>query len=585
MENEKCEFLRKYGPENLGEILKKKLSIPIYQRDYAWEEEEIDSFLEDVEDIYNGAEDSHFFGQIVVHFDEGRSVYNIIDGQQRISTAVLLVNNIQKIAEEYEEHIISQEGRGKLSNKFRNVASIGLQYIKDIELNEYNLKTRNSFFEMVLNEKEDVNDYKHNKVNKKIKNCDSKLKKYIEDKIECKNELESKCDVLDSIQKIILHKFVVIYLETSEIEKAFIIFETLNAMGKSLETAEILKNYVLMKSEDKARPSQLEKTNKTWNRIASNINQIDMTTFIRHYWNSQKSFVRKDDLYKELVKENKNYEDVKLFLESLEKNSETYAALYEPYESNCFKSNEIKETIENINSLGAKTYYPIILALKNRKYEEKYILDVLHILENYIFRNYTICGKNPNSAEKKFSKVAKLINDEGISVELINKEITGEDDATEEEFEIAFKNKSISRVDAVKYLLRKIHNYISVIELKGEGEKALSLLKRSSEDIHLEHILPQKSQKWTDAGIITIKQAEDCLWKIGNLTLLGKEFNEIIQNDLYQTKREKGYIKSRIHPNEYFNKVEKWDVDEIKNRQTMLYEYAKNIWTKEGLKF
>ena len=124
-----------------------------------------------------------------------------------------------------------------------------------------------------------------------------------------------------------------------------------------------------------------------------------------------------------------------------------------------------------------------------------------------------------------------------------------------------------------------------MIELKGEGEKALSLLKRSSEDIHLEHILPQKSQKWTDAGIITIKQAEDCLWKIGNLTLLGKEFNEIIQNDLYQTKREKGYIKSRIHPNEYFNKVEKWDVDEIKNRQTMLYEYAKDIWTKEGLKF
>lgn len=570
------DFITEIDKKCFGDILKEELNIPIYQREYAWKNEEINSFLDDIEELYNCKEKQHFFGQIVIHYDENNKKYNIIDGQQRVITTTIMINNIQYLSKQfYDEY--NQE-------RFYQISAEAYGFLSDS--NGIHIKSSNPFIEKVLNNNYTVDDYKNNKINKRIKNCEDLTKEYIYRKIENVSDNKEKANILHELLDILVKRFIVIYLQTEELEKAFIIFETLNARGKYLETSDLLKNYLLMKSgNDRGR---IEKSNKVWNKIVDNLDQIDLTAFIRHYWNSKNEFIRNTNLYSKLVQNIKNYDDVKNFLESLERNSIVYASLYNPYNDNtCFNNNKLKESLDNINALNAKTFYPIILALKEKEYKEKYILDVALIIENYIFRNYTICDKNPNSAEIKFANIAKEIAEGNLSVDDIKERIT-KDNVSDEDFVSEFSKKPIKKVDVAKYILRKINNYLTITESNRITGNNISKpdfpLSRSTNDIHLEHIMPKDLKKWEAEGfVISEQEYEDNLWKIGNLALLGKEYNQIISNDPFDVKQQKAYNCSQILPNYMLMEVSKWDVEEIEKRQDKLCEFAKKIWTEDGI--
>ncbi len=83
------------------------------------------------------------------------------------------------------------------------------------------------------------------------------------------------------------------YVETDDINEAFIIFETLNARGKDLETSDLLKNHLFRISGN-----SLGIVKEKWQQTIDNLDKIDTTKFIRHYWNSISEFTREKDLYK-----------------------------------------------------------------------------------------------------------------------------------------------------------------------------------------------------------------------------------------------------------------------------------------------
>ena len=85
------------------------------------------------------------------------------------------------------------------------------------------------------------------------------------------------------------------YVETDDINEAFIIFETLNDRGKALETADLLKNHVLRRAGDR-----IDIVKGHWENILDILDNIDTTKFIRHYWNATSKFTRERDLYKKI---------------------------------------------------------------------------------------------------------------------------------------------------------------------------------------------------------------------------------------------------------------------------------------------
>ena len=82
--------------ETMNTFLNNSYYIPNYQREYSWENTELEDFWDDLQstkDSNDGLE--HFFGQIVVHSDEDTKKKYIIDGQQRTITSTVFMRTLQ----------------------------------------------------------------------------------------------------------------------------------------------------------------------------------------------------------------------------------------------------------------------------------------------------------------------------------------------------------------------------------------------------------------------------------------------------------------------------------------------------------
>ena len=113
-------------------------------------------------------------------------------------------------------------------------------------------------------------------------------------------------------------KFNIMYMEATKLDEAFIIFETLNARGKDLETADLLKNYIFSKSKD------TDKAQKLWNSMVAKLDKADPTKYIRYYWNSNHKFTRDKELYRRITNEIKTPRESSSFLEDLDKYAQIY---------------------------------------------------------------------------------------------------------------------------------------------------------------------------------------------------------------------------------------------------------------------
>ncbi|MBK8661139.1 MAG: DUF262 domain-containing protein [Ignavibacteriales bacterium] len=77
--------------------MKEKFEIPDYQRGYSWDEEQIMDLLTDVEMHNSKGGYKHFTGTIVVERPNGGNVFQIVDGQQRLVTCVMILRAIVEI--------------------------------------------------------------------------------------------------------------------------------------------------------------------------------------------------------------------------------------------------------------------------------------------------------------------------------------------------------------------------------------------------------------------------------------------------------------------------------------------------------
>ena len=95
----------------LDDLFRKRLfRVPDYQRGYSWEEQQVTEFLEDLELL--SSQRYHYTGTVVLHesearpMDEGGNTYvpvEIVDGQQRITTIVLLLDGISRSLQRYSD--------------------------------------------------------------------------------------------------------------------------------------------------------------------------------------------------------------------------------------------------------------------------------------------------------------------------------------------------------------------------------------------------------------------------------------------------------------------------------------------------
>ncbi|ARX68945.1 DUF262 domain-containing HNH endonuclease family protein [Bacillus cereus] len=536
-------------------LVTNKYYIPDYQREYSWDkEEQISDFWLDLLDLVENDRENHFFGQIVVHDNmEERKKY-IIDGQQRSSTSVIFFAVMLRLFDELHTETGKESARNKVEDI--RVSIMGRWSEEENELKFHMGKMDNEFFRDYIQRGKPITGEVMEASHIRIKNAYEFLYQKLTEQLQGLDSYQ-KYEKLLLIYKTFKDKFTLMYVETDDINEAFIIFETLNARGKDLETSDLLKNHLF-----KTSCSLIDDVKNEWLKMQANAEGIDLTKYIRTIWNSSNDFSREKELYKNLKRAVTKPSECLTFAKKLVDCLDPYKVLCDPQNESCFADKEIEKHIDNLRILSASTYYPIIIAMVNASYNEEDIKKVVQAIESFIVRNCVIAGKVANKYEMLFAKVAKKISKDKLSYEEILAELKPEM-LNDDDFENYFEVSIIKSAPVAKFILRRI----------ADHQQREMLVNPSNMVIHLEHIMPKKVGKWK----ISEELHQKYLHRIGNLTLLADEYNTSIKNKVYSDKKET-YKKSKIEMTKSLSNYTEWTVSRIEERQKDLFTIAKDVW-------
>lgn len=545
----------------------KSYQVPIYQRDYSWDKDDWEDLWNDIEEI--PTDKTHYIGYIVLQpIQDDDQTYWIIDGQQRLTTLSLLALAVTALLDKWVAQGIDSEG-----NKIR------LDKITERYLGNYSLSKLNLAPKLKLNRNND--DYYKSfllKLRKptslsRLKPSEKLLQKafnYFFEQIELKFENnQSGADLSDFLEKVVGNGIIFTQIIVSNDLDAFKVFETLNARGVKLSTADLLKNY-LFKLTHQLGELDLDEAERRWKKITDTIQSNDLTTFIRHYWNSKHKLERQPTLFKAIKREINTAEKAFEFLENLESMSVYYTGFNNP--SDELWDSDVKKSLKLLKLLNVSTCYSLMLsALNNLELKEFKIL--LKEISIVAFR-YNISDLNPNEAERIFSKVAKEISEKNIT--------TGKDAVKalksiyviDGNFEQNFSTLSINtrrRKELVKYILVKLENQIANKDY--QPEEAVSTI---------EHILPENpGAVWEDS--FPINTQDDYVYRLGNYSLLEASTNNKLDSNSSFIEKLKKYKESAYALSNTYCDYETFSPREIELRQSKMAKIAKSIWKSSYL--
>lgn len=208
---------------NIKELLNNKYVIPIYQRNFAWSEGEIRQLILDIADASENT-DNYYIGTLIT-YDRGNNLFEIIDGQQRLTTLSILLSLIKnKYKDEYKKYI-SKSYSLNLTFDSRKNSTYTLKALYDKDEND---------IEKYISENQ-------NSITEGYNICKKVLTEILKEKF--RNNEAKFFEYLFNNVKILQ----VLVLEDTDLNHYF---EIMNSRGEQLEMHEILKARLLDKLEN-----------------------------------------------------------------------------------------------------------------------------------------------------------------------------------------------------------------------------------------------------------------------------------------------------------------------------------------------
>lgn len=551
--------------------------VPLYQREYSWDLEQISDLFNDIDESYEGNE--HFLGSILLWAVDD-SKREIIDGQQRLTTIFLILWGIRNALIQLND--IDDQRISLGVSIIENIIYVRKRKTSAIDTsNEPRLATGKrdrKLFRAILKgenvENKNIKDGRK-KSHKLLLNATS----FINQKIQHIVKSDGATGVLNFLDKVVECRFIVMTAEKKEDQK--LLFKTLNSRGVELSESDLIKNEIC--SNPKGETSD-EEAVQLWDEMREILERANanVDVFLFHFINSLNdaqhirtqievnptlNIKKKGERYPPIpekivfsayVEKLSTIESTRIFLEELKMYSIYYVEIYKPEERN-----NSYTYLTGLRALNITKCYPLLLRgkyiLNNKNFEV-----LAKALEAISFR-HSILKKDPKELEKFYYSVMPSLKSDAdidILIDMIKEHPSMKNEDMFKKYFIESSPKS----NVAKMILGRI-----------ESTKSESI-NWQSKDVHLEHIMPQTVKgEW-----IKLRDSSDELYdmsvnRLGNLTLIKGAINIGISNNDFLDKK-KGYEKSRLNINHDILKADKWDFDTIDDRQANLYELAKGIW-------
>ncbi|WP_187863062.1 DUF262 domain-containing protein [Helicobacter pylori] len=534
-------------------------SIPVYQRNYAWAEENCKKLLQDIVSISQNKK-THFMGSItyILQWKEDKErfrqlqEYVIIDGQQRITTLMLLLKAI--------ETKIQNEEIKKEINIILNLTGQRLR-LKPIK------KDKEAFELVMQNRLDKIQGESH--IGKNYKFFTKELKNYL-----------SKGYRIEEIYNAFLRlKIITIGLDPRE-DDPQVVFESINATGVQLKGLDLIRNYLMM-GENSDNQNRLYNT--YWVPLEDWLGERDLNdfikTYLRIYFEDRLKESEREVYYALKDHHRDNFSDN---IQGLMSDMREYGRIYQIFldRDHYFLERgdpqqlaNLRLRIKDLVKIQFGVAKPFILRcardFEEGKLDYENFHEILQILISYFVRR-SVCGDPaPALAELLYSLYRQLGED--VSADAL-KRYLGKSVG-----QAAFPND-----DKIKaaFLVRNAYAANQVCKfILLEIEKLSNAEPPKEENLEVEHFYPKTpTQEWRDRVGDYFTFEQDYLNNFGNLTLSGQ--NQRLGNKSYEEKIALMEKYSSLHLNDYFiNNTDSWGIEEVKARS----EYLADQFCQVGL--
>ncbi|WP_033622383.1 DUF262 domain-containing protein [Helicobacter pylori] len=532
-------------------------SIPVYQRNYTWEEENCEKLLQDIINISQNKK-THFMGSItyILHLiDDEKSLrqlqeFVVIDGQQRITTIMLLLKAI--------ETKIQNEGIKKEIDNLLNLSGQRLR-LKPIK------SDREAFDLVMQNRSHELQGVSHIRDNYRF--FTKELDKYLE-----------KGYRIEEIYGAFLRlKIVAIGLELGE-DDPQVVFESINATGVQLKGMDLIRNYLMM-GENSDNQKHLYET--YWMPLENWLGEKDLndfiTTYLRIYLEDKLKKEEREAYYALKAHHRDNFpNDIQALMSDMREYGRIYQIFLERDHYFLERGDpqqlaNLRLRIKDLMKIKFGVAKPFILRcardFEEGKLDYENFHEILQILTSYYVRR-SVCGDS-NALNKFLYPLYRQL--ENVSADALKRYLGKRVGQT------AFPNDNrIRSAFAVRnaYTASQVCKFILL-----EIEKLSNAEPPREENLEVEHFYPKTpTQEWRDRVGDYFTFEQDYLDNFGNLTLSGQ--NQKLSNKSYEAKIALMEKYSSLHLNDYFiNNTHSWGIEEVRNRS----EYLADQFCQVGL--
>jgi uncharacterized protein with ParB-like and HNH nuclease domain len=601
---------------SFAEVFKKGVfKIPDYQRGYAWEEPQCKDLIEDIELLPKNKE--HYTGTLILQRQESKNdirdidgdyhaLYHVVDGQQRLTTIVILLYSIRR----------------ELVKKGNRFLAEGIQktYINTKASNErplYKLELNNDcdgfFKKNIISETPSIEGASILSEQRLLKAKDY-FDKYLLD--QQKNLGPSYLEYLIEFHRKITQSLKVSLYEVKDTADVGVIFEVMNNRGKALSELEKVKNYLFYLATNlEVEHQELTKSiNLTWAIIFTNLMKIDLEgsdedqllranwlmayDHVRKNWDGSKSIKLEFNLSKFKNQHKDLLAELTKYIQTLSDSAIAYCDIKKPMDSNsfaAFKNNpslrtKIISKAEKLRRIKVLApFLPLLIGIRlSHPQDGEAYLSMLQLCEKYAFRVYRYMGKRSNAGQSSLFKYGyevyhgeqTLDKIESFIKELINYYCPDKDWVSFHEVGDNWYGWS-----GLKYFLYEYEEYLSD---HGSVRVSWDNIDRLDKKKSIEHILPQ-----TPEGVpywekrFTPDERKQYTHDIGNLSLT--EDNSSYSNKPFDRKRGKAgevypcYAISSLAIERAICKYDEWTPVAVESRKKEIIDWALQRWYVEPI--
>ncbi len=540
--------------------------VPFFQRHYKWRQQQWGRLWDDILHLMDrDARERHFLGSLVctpLEHAPGSSVtkYQMIDGQQRVTTLAILLTALRNRAKANEMEQLGEQ----LTESF-------LIHRWNSGLDRYRVLPRTGDREALCQLIDDKLEEKYHR------SAIASAYRYFERTIEeYLNESESAEQQLKKLLIAATDRLSLVVI-TIDDENPYEIFWSLNGKGLPLEQSDLIRNYIFMQ----VPPEEQDSFNREhWHELEELLGETGKrkaargaTRFYRNYVLRKGDYSRKDETFADFKRQHKDADRSPVeATRELKQFARYYVQLQHPNE---VEDAELSRLLFQILKLNMSTAFPLLMRLMAMHDADQLsrddLLACITYLASFVLRR-SICSESTRPYSLWFVDAIEALGDnprENLKKFLLDKQWP--DDA-------AFISK-LADFEIYRRERKKAELILEELERRPQNKELVELTK-----LTIEHVMPQNLGMGSNGKTWRAVLGDD--WQgshkklvhtLGNLTLTG--YNSELSNASFEKKKAE-YFKSHVQLNAYFADRAEWTPACIRERSELLGKEAAQLWPR-----